>query len=129
MSDATRESGPEPDVDDLPVWDDEYVDRVSDRLIHNYDLEKDRVVDGERFTLYGQMELHSQKHFLHPALSFGHHESYEHLFVTRVDRVDDATLARLVDLGHDLAEGEWSDPHDEHFSTDVTFVVIAPTIP
>ncbi len=132
MSDSTPESDRDPDAEreqlDLPEWDDEYVDRVCGRLVHNYDLEKDRVVAGERFTMYGRMELHSQKHVLHPALSFGHHEAHEHLFVTRTDRVDDATLDRLVDLGHELAD-EWIDPDEEHFSTDFTFVVIAPTIP
>lgn len=113
---------------DVPDWDDEYVDRVSDRLMHNYDLEKDYAVEGERFTLYGQMELVSQKHFLHPAVSIAEHESREHLFVTRVDRVDDRTLDRYVDLGHRLAD-DWIEADEEHFCTEFTFVVIAPSVP
>ena len=140
MSDATHDAeedrhtetgievGDDPDELDVPTWEDEYVDRVSDRLMYNYDLEKDRVVGGERVTLYGQMELHSQKHFLHPALSFAHHESFEHLFVVHEPRVDDATLDRFVDLGHELAE-EWVEPDEEHFSTDFTFVLLTAEIP
>lgn len=140
MSDATSDAGEsraaETGIDagddpvelDVPTWDDEYVDRVSDRLLYNYDLEKDRVVDGHRFTLYGRMELHSEKHFLHPALSFAHHESFEHLFVTHEQRVDDSTLERFVDLGHELTD-EWIVPNEEHFSTDFTFVLLTEEIP
>ncbi|QCS41843.1 hypothetical protein [Natrinema versiforme] len=112
----------------VPDWDDEYVDRVSDRLMHNYDLEKDRSVDGERFTLYGRMDLASQKHFLHPSISIAEHESTEHLFVDRVDSVDDRLLDRYVDLGHQLAD-DWIDPDEEHYSTEFTFVAVAPSIP
>jgi hypothetical protein len=127
---------PEPDFKEpsgerptnVPDWDDEYVDRVSDRLMHNYDLEKDHTVEGERFTLYGRMELVSQKHFLHPSLSLGEHGSTEHLFVDRVKRVDERTLDRFVEVGERLAE-EWIDPSEEHFSTDFTFVAVAPSIP
>lgn len=130
--DGTREteSGIEGAVDsrDVPDWDDEYLDRVSDRLMHNYDLEKDRSVAGERFALYGYLELHSQKHVFHPALSFGEHGSYEHLFVTRLESVDDAALDRFVDLGHRLAD-EWLEPDEEHFCTEFTFVAVAPSLP
>ena len=111
------------DVETVPEWDDEYLDRVADRLAFNYDLEKDRAVQGERFDLYGEMTLHSQKHFFHPALSFAHHESYEHLFVRRVDRVRSSDLDRLIELGHDLAE-EWIVADEEHYSTDFTFVLV-----
>lgn len=113
---------------DVPDWDDEYVDRVSDRLFHNYDLERDYAVEGERFTLYGRMELVNKKHFLHPALSLAEHESTEHLFVGRVDAVDDRTLDRFVDLGERLAD-EWIEPDEEHFSTEFTFVAVAPSVP
>ncbi|AEH36823.1 hypothetical protein [Halopiger xanaduensis] len=124
------ESEPEPSERSVPDWDDEYVDRVSDRLMHNYDLEKDRAVAGERFTLYGEMNLVSQKHFLHPAISLAEHESNEHLFVQRVDRLDDETLDRYVDLGHELADDEeWLEPDEEHFATEFTFVAVAPSIP
>nr|WP_086009970.1 hypothetical protein [Natronolimnohabitans innermongolicus] len=112
----------------VPDWDDEYVDRVSDRLMHNYDLEKEFALGGEEFTLYGQMELMRKKHFIHPALSLAEHESTEHLFVRRVDRVDDRTLDRFVDLGH-LLSNDWIDADEEHFSTEFTFVAIAPSIP
>ncbi|SIR57716.1 hypothetical protein [Natronorubrum thiooxidans] len=115
-------------LEGVPDWDDEYVDRVSDRLLHNYDLEKEYTVDGERFTLYGRMDLVSKKQFLHPALSIAEHESTEHLFVRRVDRVDDRTLDRFVDLGERLAD-EWIEPTEEHFATAFTFVAIAPSIP
>ncbi|MFU8867234.1 hypothetical protein [Natronococcus sp.] len=113
---------------EVPDWDDEYVDRVSDRLLHNYDLEKEYRLEGERFTLYGRMELRSQKHFLHPSISIGEHGSTEYLFVRRVEGVDDRTLDRFVDLGERLAD-EWIDTDEEHFSTDFTFVAVAPSIP
>ncbi|WP_436345055.1 hypothetical protein [Natronorubrum sp. FCH18a] len=125
---ANAEPSPNEMLEAVPDWDDEYVDRVSDRLMHNYDLEKEYAVEGERFTLYGQMALSSKKHFLHPALSLAEHESTEHLFVRRVDRVDDRTLDRFVNLGERLAD-KWIDPDEEHFSTDFTFVAVAPSIP
>jgi len=113
---------------DRPVWEDDYLDRVADRLAVNYDLERDYRVGGYRFPLYGEMELHSQKHFFHPALSFAHHESYEHLYVRRADRVDAATVDDLVALGHDLAD-DLVDPHEEHYSTEFTFALVAPEVP
>ncbi|OIB56761.1 hypothetical protein [Natrialba sp. SSL1] len=116
------------DLADVPDWDDEYIDRVSDRLMHNYDLEKDYQVAGESFTLYGELSLVSQKHFLHPSLSFAEHESNEHLFVSRVDRVDDDTLDRFAALGDDLAD-EWIEATEEHFCTEFTFVLITDSIP
>jgi hypothetical protein len=122
---APRPAAPPADV---PDWDDEYVDRVSDRLMHNYDLEKEYRLEGESFTLYGRMELRSKKHFLHPSLSIGEHGSTEHLFVTNLDRVDERTVDRFVELGHRLAD-EWIETSEEHFSTDFTFVAIAPSIP
>lgn len=121
------DTAPSDDAPDVPDWDDEYVDRVSDRLMYNYDLEKDYRVRGERFTLYGQLEVHSEKHFFHPVLSFGHHDAREHLFVQRADGATVADLERLVELGHELAD-EWITANEEHYSTEFTFVVVAPTI-
>lgn len=109
---------------DVPVWEDEYLDRVSDRLQFNFDLEKDERVRGERFEMYGRLEITSQKHFFHPALSYGHHETTEHLFVRREDRVRVETLERLVDLGHALAD-EWIDADEHHYGTEFTFVLVA----
>jgi hypothetical protein len=109
---------------DRPEWDDEYVDRVADRLMFNYDLEKDFAVGGQSFDLYGEMRLESEKHFFHPSISFAHHESREHLFARRIDRVRVSDLEALVDLGHRLAD-EWIEANDEHFSTDFTFAVVS----
>ena len=113
---------------DAPDWDDEYVDRVADRLVFNYDLEKDVDARGERFPLYGRMTVESQKHFLHPSLSYANHGSTEHLFCRRVSGVTVAECERLAALGHDLAE-EWIDANEEHYSTDFTFVLVCPTVP
>lgn len=124
MSDAEA-TGAETEI---PEWDDEYLDGVAARLRHNYDLEKDYMVRGEQFDLYGHMVIHSEKHFLHPAVSFAHHESHEHLFVRRADAVSPASLERLSKLGHDLADA-WIDTNEEHYSTEFTFVVVVPRIP
>jgi hypothetical protein len=119
---------PESTAEGVPEWDDEYLDRVADRLQVNYDLERDAVVRGERFPMTGRLEVHSQKQFLHPALSYGHHASHEHLFVGRIARPAVADLERLAALGHDLAD-EWVEADEEHFSTDFTFVVVAEECP
>ena len=121
----TTEARASPDV---PDWDDEYIDRVSDRLLHNYDLEKDYEVDRQVFDLYGEMRMRSEKHFFHPALSYAHHRSTEHLFVKRDDGVTLADVEALVDLGHDLAD-EWIEIDDEHFSTEFIFTVVAEDVP
>lgn len=113
---------------DVPRWDDEYLDEVAERLLFNYDLESDYRVRGERFDLYGAMEVRSEKHFFHPALSFAQHRFDEHLFVRRVGRISEGDIERLVELGHRLAE-EWIDPDEEHYSTDFTFVTVAPELP
>ncbi|MFB6071248.1 MAG: hypothetical protein ABEJ76_09510, partial [Halanaeroarchaeum sp.] len=97
---------PEPveEFEDVPNWDDGYLDRVSDRLMHNYDLEKDVTVHGERFDLAGEMRVENEKHFFHPSLNYANHESREYLYARRQDGVTVADLERLVDLGHDVAE-------------------------
>jgi hypothetical protein len=112
----------------VPEWDDEYLDRVADRLQFNYDLERDRRIDGERFALYGRLEVDSHKQFLHPSITYGHHRSTEHLFARRADGVRVADLDRLVDLGHDLAD-RWIEPSEEHFSTEFVFALVVPEIP
>jgi hypothetical protein len=113
---------------DLPEWDDEYFDDVAARLLFNYDLERDRTVRGESFEMYGRLEMSSEKHFFHPALRFGYHESTEHLFARRRSSIQQSDLERLVELGHTLAD-DWIDADEEHFSTDFTFVTVADRIP
>lgn len=110
--------------DAVPDWDDEYFDRVSDRLMYSYDLEKDYHGAGERWDLYGEMRVHNQKQFFHPALKYADHESEEYLFARREARPTVQELERLVDLGHDVAD-ERIVADEEHFGTDVTFVLVA----
>ena len=112
----------------FPNWDDEYLDQVGGRLVHNYDLERDRRVRGEQFLLYGEMVIESKKHFLHPSIEIANHHSYEYLFARRDGQVSVQELEVLVELGHDLAE-EWIDPDEEHYSTEFTFVSIVDRIP
>ncbi|GAB6860981.1 hypothetical protein ACFR97_01825 [Haloplanus litoreus] len=123
-SDATDPAVP----DDVPEWDDEYVDRVSDRLMFNYDLEREYRVDGETFDLYGRLEIHTQKKFFHPAITYGHHASFEHLFLRRTESVRVAALERLVALADDLAN-RWIEADEEHYATEFTFVLVVPDIP
>jgi hypothetical protein len=119
---------PAEDDPDVPDWDDEYVDRVSDRLMFNYDLEKDRTIGGRTFTLYGEMHVHHEKHFFHPVLSFAHHDTFEHLFVHELDAATVDRVESFVDLGHDLA-GEWIDADEEHYATEFTFALLVDGIP
>jgi hypothetical protein len=113
---------------DVPDWDDEYVDRVSDRLMFNYDLEKNYPVDGQSFTMYGAMQVHHEKHFIHPVLSFAHHDTFEHVFVRQTSRATVTDLESLVELGHELAD-EWIDADEEHYATEFTFAVVTDGLP
>ncbi|ADQ65887.1 hypothetical protein C499_11801 [Halogeometricum borinquense DSM 11551] len=118
------------DLSHVPDWEDSYLDKVSDRLMFNYDLEKDRSVSGERFDLFGEMRIESEKHFIHPALNYANHESHEFLFARRVTHPTVAELERLVGLGHELADGDdWFVADEEHFGTDFTFVLVANEVP
>ncbi|MFC7135923.1 hypothetical protein ACFQRB_03735 [Halobaculum litoreum] len=114
--------------EDVPVWDDEFLDRVSDRLMFNYDLDRDYRVRGESFDLFGTMRIASQKEFFHPSLDYANHHSDEHLFARRVDRASVRELERLVELGHDLAD-EWVEGDEEHYGTDFSFVLVADEVP
>ena len=114
--------------ENVPDYDDEYLDRVSDRLMYSYDLDRDVVVDGERFEFAGEMRMRNQKQFFHPALSYADHEIMEYLFARRVPTPSVAELERLVDLGHAVAD-ERITPNEEHYGTDVTFVLVADRIP
>ncbi|PSQ58701.1 MAG: hypothetical protein BRD23_06130 [Halobacteriales archaeon SW_9_67_25] len=128
----TTDSGdelPEPaEPEKVPDWEDEYVDRVSDRLMFNYDLEKDHTVEGRHFTLYGEMQVHHEKHFIHPVLSFAHHDTFEHVFIRETDAVTVDRVESFVDVGHALAE-EWIDADEEHYATEFTFTLLVEDIP
>ena len=115
-------------AEDVPNWEDAFLDRVSGRLMFNYDLSKDRRVRGETWDLYGRMRIENQKQFLHRSINYANHHVEEHLFVRRVRGVRRTDLDRLVDLGHDLAD-EWIDADEEHQGTEFTFVLVAPEIP
>jgi hypothetical protein len=115
------------DALDLPEWDDDYFGRVAERLVYNFDLETDVSAGGEPFDLGGELRIEREKHFLHPSMNYANHESHEYLYARRQDSVTVADLERLADLGSDLAEDRF-ELHDEHFSTDVTFVLIVPEV-
>ncbi|SHH12199.1 hypothetical protein [Halobaculum gomorrense] len=139
-SDAAFGEGEEPRTDeqgrildgaayeDVPTWDDEYLDRVSDRLIFNYDLERDHRVRGEAFDLAGLMRIESQKQFFHPSLGYADHHSDEYLFARRQSSVTVRELERLVEFGHALAD-ERVEGDEEHYGTDLSFVLVVPEIP
>jgi len=118
---------PDEILENVPTWEDEYFDRVSDRLMYNYDLEKDRTIKGERFELYGELRMEIQKQFVHPALNYANHETEEYVFARRTNTVRVGELERLVEFGHDLAD-EWIVANEEHFGTDYTFVVVTDSI-
>jgi hypothetical protein len=120
-----REEGP---LADVPDWDDEYIDRVSDRLLHSYDLERDRRAGGHRFALYGRLEITRRKQFIHPSVTYGDHQTTEHLFVDRIDEVSVEDMERLAALGDQLAE-EWIEADEEHFATEFVFGVVTDEIP
>lgn len=113
--------------EDVPDWEDEYIDRVSDRIMYNYDLAKEETVHGERFDLTGEMKIQSEKHFFHPALNYANHESREYLYARRQDDVSVPDLQALVDVAHDIAE-ERVEYTDQHYSTDVTIAIVVPSI-
>jgi hypothetical protein len=127
MGDSDQDESTGTVLEDVPDWDDEYVDRVSDRLMHSYDLERDRRVAGRRFTLYGRLEIERRKHFIHPAVTYGNHQTTEHLFVDRADELTVADLERLAAVGDELADS-WIEAHEQHYGTDFVFGVVAPTI-
>lgn len=112
----------------VPEWDDGYLDRVSDRLMYNYDLERNERIHGERWEMYGEMRVLNQKQFFHPALNYADHEAEEYLFVRRQRRPTVAELRRLVGLGHDIAE-ERIVADEEHFGTDISFVLVCEELP
>ncbi len=114
--------------ENVPTWDDEYFDRVSDRLMYSYDLERDYSVRGHRFPMYAELRMQNQKQFLHPALNYADHETREHVFARRAGEPTVADLEAFVDLGHDLAD-DWIDADEEHYETNFTFVLVADEIP
>ncbi|QDX40307.1 hypothetical protein [Salarchaeum sp. JOR-1] len=112
----------------VPDWDDEYLDRVSDRLMHNYDLRKDEDVQGERFDLAGALHVENRKQLIHPSIRYAEHDAREYVFARRTDAVSVESVDALSELGEALAD-EWIDADEEHYETGFTFVVVAPEIP
>ena len=113
--------------ENVPDYDDEYLDRISDRLMYSYDLDTDVVVDGERFELYAEMRMRNQKQFLHPALSYADHDMMEYLFARRVPNPTVGEFERLVAFAHDVAD-ERVEGDEQHFGTDVTVVLVVDQI-
>ncbi|MFW6317023.1 MAG: hypothetical protein ACOC06_00960 [Halorubrum sp.] len=136
MSDAAEGSDDRRDPEELPAeireavpeYDDEYLDRVSDRLMYSYDLDRDVVVDGERFELTAEMRMRNQKQFLHPALSYADHDVMEHLFARRVANPTVGELERLVEFAHGVADDR-VEGNEQHYGTDVTIVLVVERIP
>jgi len=114
--------------ENVPDYDDEYLDRVSDRLMYSYDLEADVGERGERFELYARMRLRSQKQFLHPALSYADHDMMEHVFARRVGVPTVADVERLVEFAHEVADDR-VEGDEQHYGTDITVVLVADRIP
>lgn len=112
----------------VPDWDDEYIEAVAGRLLYNYDLERAYQAAGRQWLLYGKFRVRTQKQFFHPALSYADHETEEYLLVQRTSRPTVTELRELVADGHDLAD-TWIDPNEEHYGTDITFILVADTIP
>ncbi|MDZ7746508.1 MAG: hypothetical protein U5K28_08330 [Halobacteriales archaeon] len=115
---------------DRPEFDDEYLDRVAERLMYNYDLDRDKRAGGSRFDLYGQLHIESRKQFLHESINYANQNVNEHLFATRHELVSVADIESAIELGHELAEtGDWITADETHRSTDFTFVFVVPEIP
>ena len=112
----------------VPAFDDAYLDRVAGRLVYNYDIQADYPLRGEQWELYAEMRVLNQKQFFHPALSYADHEAEEYLLARRVSRPTVDELDRLVELGHELAD-DWVTADEEHYGTDITFVLISEEIP
>ncbi len=114
--------------ENVPDYDDEYLDRVSDRLMYSYDLDRDGLVHGERFEMTATLRMRNQKQFLHPALSYADHDQQEFVFVRRTSTPTVAELERLVELGHDIADDR-IEANERHYGTEVTFVLVGDRIP
>ena len=120
---------PDEVVENVPDWpDDPYLDRVSDRLMYNYPLARHHRLQGTTWDLYGEMRVLNQTQLFHPALSYADHESEEYLYARRAERPTAGDLERLLELGHDLADGR-VDGNEEHYRTDFTFVLVADELP
>ncbi|KDS90444.1 hypothetical protein FK85_14595 [Halorubrum saccharovorum] len=112
----------------VPDYDDEYLDRVSDRLMYSYDLDADVVVDGERFDLTAEMRMRNQKQFLHPALSYADHDVMEYVFARRVSTPSVGELERLAEFAHGVADDR-VEGNEQHYGTDITVVLVGDRIP
>ncbi len=111
--------------DDVPRWDDAYLNSVALRLCHHYDLAREYTeVRGERFRMYGELSVRHERHVLHPSITFAQHEAEEYVFVTEHERPRVSDLEALEAIGEQLAE-EWVEADEDHYSTDFTFVVVA----
>ena len=114
--------------ENVPDYDDEYLDRVSDRLMYSYDLDRDVTVGGERFELSAEMRMRNQKQFLHPALSYADHDMMEYLFARRVSTPTVGELERLVSFAHDVADDRVA-ANEQHYGTDITVILVADRLP
>jgi hypothetical protein len=123
----TSHPDPAPVQHEVPDWDDDYLDRVSDRLLSNFDMSKHARVGSYEFDLYGRMVIKNQKEFFHPALRYGYHESTEHLLVQRRPDATVADVEEFEAFAHALAD-DWIVDSDDHFETIFTFVLVVPEV-
>lgn len=118
----------DPSESEFPEWERDYLNRLAGRIVHSYDLEKNKHIRGFDFTLYASFEAQRHKQLFHPAISYAEHNLYEYLFVNEYDTVTIETVDQLIDLGHELAD-DWIDADDDHYATEFSFGLIVPSIP
>jgi hypothetical protein len=124
---VTADEPAPPGDDPVPEWSDGYLDAVAERLAAHYDLDRDVRAGGERFDLHGRLRIENRKQFVVPSLTYGHHESVQHLLLARRDRATVADCEALVETAERLADG-WIDPDERHFSTEFVLGLVVPTV-
>lgn len=100
-----------------------YIEELENKLMRNFDLNRDYKIDDEEYDLFARYYLRSEKYFLTKSAKIYGMESNEYILVKKYSYLDnrrfDAFTNKMIDSIDKLVE-----PHEEHMASIITGVIL-----
>ncbi len=100
-----------------------YLQLIESRLEQYFDTEREYEYQQNKFDLYAQSKIRSERYFASKKIKVYAMENHEHVFVKKTATLTESELNHYWNLLLKATE-EKVDPHDEHMSTVITGVIV-----
>ncbi|KAB3527195.1 hypothetical protein [Alkaliphilus serpentinus] len=101
----------------------EYIDKVTERLRHSFDILREYDVEGICFDVFASSYIRSERYFASKKIKVYGIENHEYCLIKRVENLSYSVLKDLTD-GLVKASEALIKPHHEHMSTIITGVLV-----